>query len=145
MVFSSISTQGKINSLYFLHSANTIMHGINIGACQCQMPDFIIEVFFSCVLWNGRLYYETVLYMIKSPRWQNNIIKYFLSEQLCCIDISGKGSVSSRRLNSMFVCDYCSYLFANGEALDRHRLSCFGKEDIYLQSVKYFQHKYLLE
>ncbi|CAH0728343.1 unnamed protein product, partial [Brenthis ino] len=52
-------------------------------------------------------------------------------EQLCCTDISGKGSVGSRRLSSMFVCDYCSYLFANGEALDRHRLTCFGQEDFY--------------
>ncbi|XP_045452842.1 zinc finger protein 2 homolog [Melitaea cinxia] len=52
-------------------------------------------------------------------------------EQLCCTDISGKGSVGSRRLTSMFVCEYCSYLFATGEALDRHRLTCFGQEDIY--------------
>nr|XP_026494400.1 zinc finger protein 883-like [Vanessa tameamea] len=52
-------------------------------------------------------------------------------ELLCCSDISGKGAVGSRRLSSMFVCEYCSYLFATGEALDRHRLTCFGQEDFY--------------
>ena len=62
---------------------------------------------------------------------------HFPPEQLCCLDINGKCNVGSRRLSSMFVCDYCSYLFANGEALDRHRLACFGKEDFYPHQVKY--------
>ncbi|CAK1583622.1 unnamed protein product [Parnassius mnemosyne] len=46
------------------------------------------------------------------------------NEQLCCNDSSGKHNISSRKLSAMYVCDYCSYLFADGEALDRHRLTC---------------------
>lgn len=69
---------------------------------------------------------------------RNRYTAVFFAEQLCCTDIlSGKGSVGSRRLTSMFVCEYCSYLFATGEALDRHRLTCFGPEDFYpVQSVR---------
>ncbi|KOB68914.1 Uncharacterized protein OBRU01_17445, partial [Operophtera brumata] len=31
----------------------------------------------------------------------------------------------------MFVCDICSGLFADGEALDQHRLTCYGEDCIY--------------
>ncbi|XP_053613815.1 zinc finger protein 354A-like isoform X1 [Plodia interpunctella] len=51
------------------------------------------------------------------------------TEQLCCNDGSGKSSVSSRKLLTMYVCEFCSGLFADGEALDRHRLSCYNAED----------------
>ncbi|XP_026315135.1 zinc finger protein 2 homolog [Hyposmocoma kahamanoa] len=47
------------------------------------------------------------------------------SEQLCCNPGADKPSVSSRKLHTMYVCDFCSGLFADGEALDRHRLTCF--------------------
>ncbi|XP_068619373.1 zinc finger protein 311-like [Battus philenor] len=47
------------------------------------------------------------------------------NEQLCCDDGSGKLNVATRKLNSMYVCDCCSYLFADGDALDRHRLICY--------------------
>ncbi|CAG9789283.1 unnamed protein product [Diatraea saccharalis] len=46
-------------------------------------------------------------------------------EQLCCKDSYGKGRVASRKLLTMFVCDTCNGLFAEGDALDRHRLQCF--------------------
>lgn len=55
-------------------------------------------------------------------------MKLFL-EQLCCIDTNGKSSVSSRKLNTMYVCDFCSGLFADGDALDKHRLTCFIEDD----------------
>lgn len=49
----------------------------------------------------------------------------YISEQLCCNPGADKPSVSSRKLHTMYVCDFCSGLFADGEALDRHRLTCF--------------------
>ncbi|KAJ2953281.1 hypothetical protein O0L34_g866 [Tuta absoluta] len=51
------------------------------------------------------------------------------SEQLCCNDGTGKGSVSYKRLNTMYVCDFCSGLFSDGDALDRHRLNCYVDMD----------------
>ncbi|XP_072929918.1 uncharacterized protein [Epargyreus clarus] len=57
------------------------------------------------------------------------------TEQLCCTDGNGKGSVASRKLHSMFVCDSCNYLFADGEALDRHKLTCFGHEENYTEQL----------
>ncbi|CAG4957721.1 unnamed protein product [Colias eurytheme] len=51
------------------------------------------------------------------------------TEQLCCIDINGKSSVAPRKLSTMFVCDICNYLFADGEALDCHKLSCYSESD----------------
>ncbi|XP_059053297.1 zinc finger protein 271-like [Achroia grisella] len=51
------------------------------------------------------------------------------SEQLCCVNSNGKGNVSSRKLITMYVCEFCNGLFADGEALDRHRLSCFNVEE----------------
>ncbi|XP_034834218.1 zinc finger protein ZFP2-like [Maniola hyperantus] len=52
-------------------------------------------------------------------------------ELLCCTDLNGKSNINVRKFSTMFVCDYCSYLFANGEAMDRHRLICLGQEDFY--------------
>lgn len=46
--------------------------------------------------------------------------------------MNGKCSVSTRLLHTMFVCDLCSGLFADGDALDKHRTTCFVKEDIRL-------------
>ncbi|CAK1553911.1 unnamed protein product [Leptosia nina] len=51
------------------------------------------------------------------------------SEQLCCIDTNGKGCVGSRKLSTMFVCEVCNYLFADGPALDRHKLTCFSQKE----------------
>ncbi|CAH0690144.1 unnamed protein product [Spodoptera exigua] len=48
-----------------------------------------------------------------------------VQEQLCCISSDGKGNVASRKLYTMYVCDFCSGLFADGDALDKHRLTCF--------------------
>ncbi|KAF9809324.1 hypothetical protein SFRURICE_006797, partial [Spodoptera frugiperda] len=47
------------------------------------------------------------------------------TEQLCCISSDGKSNVASRKLYTMYVCDFCSGLFADGDALDKHRLTCF--------------------
>ncbi|PZC75000.1 hypothetical protein B5X24_HaOG206825 [Helicoverpa armigera] len=47
------------------------------------------------------------------------------TEQLCCIASDGKSGVTYRKLNTMYVCDFCNGLFADGDALDRHRLTCF--------------------
>ncbi|CAH0594216.1 unnamed protein product [Chrysodeixis includens] len=47
------------------------------------------------------------------------------TEQLCCIASDGKSSVASRKLYTMYVCDFCSGLFADGDALDKHRLTCY--------------------
>lgn len=52
-------------------------------------------------------------------------------ELLCCTEARDGSNIGLRKLATMFVCDYCSYLFANGEALDRHRLACFAHEDYY--------------
>ncbi|XP_047512965.1 zinc finger protein 883-like isoform X1 [Pieris napi] len=52
------------------------------------------------------------------------------NEQLCCLDAFGKGCVGSRKLDAMFVCDVCNYLFADGEALDRHKLTCTRKNEL---------------
>ncbi|XP_032521455.2 zinc finger protein 470-like [Danaus plexippus] len=52
-------------------------------------------------------------------------------ELLCCTETRDGSNIGLRKLATMFVCDYCSYLFANGEALDRHRLACFAHEDYY--------------
>ncbi|CAH0678832.1 unnamed protein product [Chilo suppressalis] len=46
------------------------------------------------------------------------------TEQLCCRGNNGKGSVVSRKLHKMFVCDSCNGLFADADALDKHRLQC---------------------
>ncbi|XP_052756502.1 zinc finger protein 91 isoform X2 [Galleria mellonella] len=51
------------------------------------------------------------------------------TEQLCCVNSNGKGNVSSRKLLTMYVCEFCNGLFADGEALDRHRLNCFNAEE----------------
>ncbi|XP_075982609.1 uncharacterized protein LOC142980901 [Anticarsia gemmatalis] len=51
------------------------------------------------------------------------------TEQLCCIGADGKSSVFSRKLCTMYVCDFCSGLFADGDALDKHRLTCFVEDD----------------
>ncbi|XP_063367469.1 zinc finger protein 271-like [Cydia amplana] len=47
------------------------------------------------------------------------------TEQLCCTTSDGKTSVSPRKLLTMYVCDFCNGLFADADALDRHRLTCF--------------------
>ncbi|KAL0819688.1 hypothetical protein ABMA28_007748 [Loxostege sticticalis] len=59
------------------------------------------------------------------------------TEQLCCSDSNGKGSVASRKLHTMYVCDGCNGLFADGEALDRHKLICLTAEtqDYYVDSL----------
>ncbi|CAH2230635.1 jg19541 [Pararge aegeria aegeria] len=52
-------------------------------------------------------------------------------ELLCCADLNGKSDINVRKFSTMFVCDYCSYLFSNGDAMDRHRLVCFGQGNFY--------------
>ncbi|KAG6449938.1 hypothetical protein O3G_MSEX006320 [Manduca sexta] len=51
------------------------------------------------------------------------------NEQLCCVNSSGKGSVLSRKLYSMYVCDACNGLFAEGDALDKHKLTCLAESN----------------
>ncbi|KAM3962552.1 uncharacterized protein ACR2FA_003456 [Aphomia sociella] len=51
------------------------------------------------------------------------------TEQLCCMNSNGKGNVLSRKLLTMYVCEFCNGLFADGEALDRHRLICINAEE----------------
>ncbi|XP_049877870.1 zinc finger protein 888-like [Pectinophora gossypiella] len=53
------------------------------------------------------------------------------SEQLCCSDGDGKGGVAYKKLHTMYVCDCCSGLFADGDSLDAHRLTCFVPEQPY--------------
>ncbi|XP_041969295.1 zinc finger protein 836-like, partial [Aricia agestis] len=56
-------------------------------------------------------------------------------EQLCCLGQDSRSRVCSRRLSIMFVCDGCKYLFATGEALDKHKLICFVDEPLYTDQV----------
>ncbi|XP_050675329.1 zinc finger protein ZFP2-like isoform X2 [Leptidea sinapis] len=51
------------------------------------------------------------------------------NEQLCCLSNDGKNCVLPRKLSTMFVCDMCSYLYADAEALDRHKISCLVQDD----------------
>ncbi|KAI8425082.1 hypothetical protein MSG28_006944 [Choristoneura fumiferana] len=50
------------------------------------------------------------------------------TEQLCCATSDGKSSVSPKKLHTMYVCDFCSGLFADAGALDRHRSSCYVQD-----------------
>lgn len=45
--------------------------------------------------------------------------------------------MASRKLHTMYVCDGCNGLFADGEALDRHKLICLTAEtqDYYVDSL----------
>lgn len=50
------------------------------------------------------------------------------TDQLCCLDKGGKSNILSRQLQTMYVCDNCNGLFAYGEALDKHKLTCFVED-----------------
>ncbi|XP_048486235.1 zinc finger protein ZFP2 [Plutella xylostella] len=56
------------------------------------------------------------------------------SEPLCCMDIAGKCTVVRRQLETMYVCDYCSGLFADGESLESHRTCCMINEVSYQET-----------
>ncbi|XP_013170682.1 PREDICTED: zinc finger protein 28-like [Papilio xuthus] len=58
----------------------------------------------------------------------STVVETESNDQLCCIDDNGRHSISRRRLGAMYVCDSCSYLFADGDALDRHRVTCCLQE-----------------
>ncbi|XP_004924491.1 zinc finger protein 28 [Bombyx mori] len=50
------------------------------------------------------------------------------NEQLCCLDYDGVSKVASRKLTTMYVCDVCNGLFADCDALDKHRQNCYIEE-----------------